>query len=60
MLVNHDIPCGTRITVTIHLCETENGPDSPKLAANGVVVRTEPQQAGVCGVAVKFHHYRFI
>jgi hypothetical protein len=32
----------------------------PLVAIRGVVIRTEPQLNGMCGVAVAFTHYRFL
>ena len=36
------------------------GEDTPKIATKGIVVRTEPQIDGTCGIAVKFTNYRFL
>jgi hypothetical protein len=60
MLVPRDIVNGSKLSVTIHLSECQTSPDAPRLATNGTVVRTEPCTAGMCGVAIKFHNYRFL
>ena len=58
-LANRYVENGSQITVTIQLCNSFINEDAPKLSTSGIVVRTEPQQNGTYGVAVKFHHYRF-
>lgn len=60
MLTNRYIESGSRLSVTVHLCNSFNDNESPKLATNGVVVRTEPKSNGMCGIAVLFSHYRFL
>jgi hypothetical protein len=60
MLVNRNIEYGSKLSVTIHLSDLILDPDAPRLAANGIVVRTEPQMDGSCGVAIKFQNYRFL
>ena len=60
MLVPRDIVNGSKLSVTIHLSECQTSPDAPRLAMNGIVVRTEPRTTGMCGVAIKFHNYRFL
>lgn len=60
MLVHRDLTYGSRITVTIHLTDPSLNPDAPRLATNGIVVRTEPGLAGACGIAIKFQNYRFL
>lgn len=60
MAVNRNIVVGTKVTVTIHLVDTTDCPDAPKLAANGIVVRSEAHGSGGFGIAIKFHNYRFI
>ena len=60
MLVNRDIENGSKLSVTVHLSNSLIDTDEPKLAIKGIVVRIEPQTKRTCGVAVKFHHYRFL
>jgi hypothetical protein len=60
MLVNRDIEMGQNFFVTIHLVNSLNNTDSPRLATNGIVVRTEPRTADICGIAIKFQDYRFV
>jgi hypothetical protein len=60
MLVHRDIEYGSKVSITIHLSDLILDPDAPKLAANGIVVRTEPQMDGSCGVAIRFQNYRFL
>ena len=60
MLVNRDIEMDQTFFVTIHLANSLNNTDAPKLATNGIVVRTESQKAGICGIAIKFQNYRFL
>ena len=60
MLVNRDIEKGQTFFVTIHLVNSLNNTDAPRLATNGIVIRTEPQKTGICGIAIKFHNYRFL
>jgi hypothetical protein len=51
---------GSKLAVTVLLTNEAIDEDTPKIATNGVVVRTEPQIDGTCGIAVKFTHYRFL
>ena len=60
MLIDHNIENGARLSITVHLSDLVFDPDAPKLATNGVVVRTEPHADGSWGVAVKFQNYRFL
>ena len=60
LLVNRSIENGAKLSITVHLSELVFEPDAPKLATNGVVVRTEPNADGSWGVAVKFQNYRFL
>jgi hypothetical protein len=46
--------------VTVHLSDLVFDAEAPKLATNGIVVRTESQADGSYGVAVKFQNYRFL
>jgi hypothetical protein len=59
MLANRQIELGSKLSVTVLFGSTHFDEETPKLATNGIVVRTEPQTNGICGVAVKFYHYRF-
>jgi hypothetical protein len=47
---------GRRLSVLIHLA-TEPTEQTATLAVRGVVVRTEPQPNGQCGVALQFDRY---
>lgn len=61
MWAHRYIENGSKLTVTVRLCNALLiDEDTPQLATNGVVVRTEPQTNGTCGIAVKFNHYRFL
>jgi hypothetical protein len=59
MMANRYIEAGSKLSVMVLLSNSLIDKDAPKLATNGVVVRVDPQVDGTCGVAVKFHHYRF-
>jgi hypothetical protein len=59
MLTRRNIENGTRLSVIVLLSSTPGEEETPKLATHGIVVRTEPQSDGTCGVAIKFNHYRF-
>ena len=60
MKANRNIENGSILSVTILLTSALIEKDTPKIATNGIVVRTEPQIDGTCGIAVKFNHYRFL
>ena len=60
MLANRNIKFGSKLSVTVLLSNTLSDIDAPKLSTNGIVVRTEPQKNGTCGVAIKFYNYRFL
>ncbi len=61
MWASHCIENGAQLSVTISLTTSQlQAEEIPKLATRGVVVRTEPQPNGTCGVAIKFNHYRFL
>jgi hypothetical protein len=60
MKAHRNIEYGSPLSVTVLLTSTYVDKDTPKIATNGIVVRSEPQQDGGCGVAVKFNHYRFL
>lgn len=59
MVANRNIQNGIKLSVTVLLSNSLIDKDAPKLSTSGIVVRTEPQTNGTCGVAVKFTHYRF-
>ena len=59
MWVNRNIEPGTKLSVIVLFSTMAVNTDTPKLATSGIVVRTEPQNDGSCGVAVKFANYRF-
>jgi hypothetical protein len=60
MLANRRVKNGTKLSVTVLLSNTFSEIDAPKLSTNGIVVRTELQNNGTCGIAVKFTNYRFL
>jgi hypothetical protein len=60
IVVNRYIENGTKLAVTVHLSDLVFDAEAPKLATNGIVVRTESQADGSYGVAVKFQNYRFL
>jgi hypothetical protein len=60
MKANRIIENGSVLSVTILLTGALIEKDTPKIATNGIVVRTEPQTDGTCGVAIKFNRYRFL
>ncbi len=59
LLINQQICQGSKLAVIIFLSEPTKDTEVPMLVANGIVVRSEPKPDGLCGIAVKFHHYRF-
>lgn len=60
MMANRYIENGSKLSVTVLLTNTIEDNDAPKLATSGIVVRTEPKTNGMCGIAIKFNHYRFL
>src|SRR4030067_2767973 len=60
MKSNRKVDHGTKLSVTILLTNSLIDIDTPKLATNGIVVRTEPQTDGSYGIAIKFNEYRFL
>ena len=60
MRANRKIENGSKLSVTVLLTNALIDKDTPKLATSGIVVRTEAQIDGSCGVAIKFNHYRFL
>lgn len=60
MKTNRKIENGTTLAVTVILTTEIVENDTPKIATNGIVVRTEPQKDGSCGIAVKFNRYKFL
>jgi len=60
MKANCTIENGSKLSVTILLTSTPLDIDTPKIATNGIVVRTEPQNDGTCGIAIKFNKYKFL
>jgi len=60
MLAHRNLINGTKLSVTVLLSNTISELDAPKLSTNGIVVRTEPQNNGTCGIAIKFTNYRFL
>jgi len=60
MRANCNIDNGSKLSVTILLSSSQLDIDTPKIATNGIVVRTEPQMDGTCGIAIKFNKYKFL
>ena len=60
MSANCNIDNGSKISVTILLSSSPHDIDTPKIATNGIVVRTEAQMDGTCGIAIKFNKYKFL
>jgi hypothetical protein len=60
MLAQRNLKNGTKLSVTVLLSNMISEVDAPKLSTNGIVVRTEPQNNGTCGIAIKFTNYRFL
>jgi hypothetical protein len=60
MKANRTIENGSKLSVTILLTNELVDLDTPKLATNGIVVRTETQIDGTYGVAIKFKSYKFL
>jgi hypothetical protein len=60
MLANRNVEFGSKLSVTVLLSNIFSDIDAPKLSTNGIVVRTEPQENGTCGIAIKFTNYRFL
>ncbi len=59
MKANRRITIGSQLSVTILLTSAQIDINTPKIATNGIVVRSEPQIDGTCGIALKFNGYRF-
>ncbi len=60
LLTNRYIENGSNLSVTVILTSAFVEKDTPRISTNGIVVRTEPQKDGTCGIAVKFNSYRFL
>jgi len=60
MWANRNIENGSKLSVTILLTSGQLDIDTPKIATNGIVVRTEPQMDGTYGIAIKFNKYKFL
>lgn len=60
MKADRKIESGSTLSVTMLLTSAFIDKDTPKIATNGIVVRTEPQIDGSCGIAVKFNSYKFL
>ena len=60
MMARRIIDNGSPLSVTVLLTSSIMDKDTPKIATNGIVVRTEPQIDGTCGIAIKFDNYRFL
>jgi hypothetical protein len=60
MKAHRNIEYGSPLSVTVLLTSTLADKDTPKLATNGTVVRTDLQTDGTCGIAIKFTRYRFL
>ena len=60
MRANRNIENGSKLSVTILLTSAPLDIDTPKIATNGIVVRTEPQMDGTYGIAIKFNKYKFL
>ncbi len=57
----HDLRRGSKLFIVARL---SNAPPAeamaPAIAAQGIVVRDEPQSDGSHGLAIQFRHYRFL
>ena len=60
MKTNRYIENGSKISVTVLLTNTPIEQETPRIATYGIVVRTESQAEGTCGIAMKFNSYRFL
>ena len=60
MLANRNINTGSKLSVTILLTNSSIDMDAPKLATNGIVVRTESQLNATCGIAIKYINHKFL
>ncbi len=61
LLLAHQVPQGSPMFVLFRLAQVFGEQrQAPRIAVHGTVVRTEPQPNGMCGVALKFRHYRFV
>ncbi len=58
--LNRRIEQGVQLSVMARLSSSPDDPSSPSLATRAVVVRTEPQEDGTCGLGLKFELYHFI
>lgn len=60
MIASRNIAKGAKLSVTVLLSNFSQNNETPRLATSGTVVRAEPKKDGMCGVAIKFSHYRFL
>ncbi len=60
LLTSRCVENGSSLSVVVILTSAFIEKDTPRISTNGIVVRTEPQKDGSCGVAVKFNSYKFI
>ena len=60
MKAHRIIECGSILFFTLLLTSALVEHDTPKLATNEIVVRTNPQIEGSCGIAVKYISNRFL
>jgi len=58
--LNRALSQGDRVSVTITLTHPFQAPEPHRLAASGIVVRTEPHPDGGFGLAIQIQHYRFL
>jgi hypothetical protein len=58
--LKRSIDLGEKLFVTIHLTNSIEEEEPPRLATTGIVMRTEPQPDGACGIAIQFQSYRFL
>jgi len=57
---NRALSKGDQVSVTIALTHTGQEHDLHRLAASGIVVRTEAYPDGGYGLAIQIQHYRFL
>jgi len=60
MWVNHPIKTGEKVFVTVRINTGLLKENTPKIATDAVVRRTDLQPDGLLGVAIEFQSYRFL
>ena len=48
------------VMISFHVLTLAHTKSVPRIAIHGIVLRTETQPNGMCGIAVEFTHFRFL